>query len=61
MEAVDIVGLLVPLTYLVMLAVEKWRPARQFPPRLTSGRRRALAGEQQTTTSDSGCARANSA
>jgi sterol desaturase/sphingolipid hydroxylase (fatty acid hydroxylase superfamily) len=33
MEAVDIVGLLVPLTYLVMLAIEKWRPARQFPPR----------------------------
>ena len=33
MEAVDIVGLLVPVTYLAMLAVEKWRPARQFPER----------------------------
>jgi sterol desaturase/sphingolipid hydroxylase (fatty acid hydroxylase superfamily) len=33
MDPVDIVGLLVPLTYLVMLAVEKWRPARAFPPR----------------------------
>src|SRR5512144_1456896 len=33
MNAVDIVGLLVPITYLVMLAIEKWRPARTFPPR----------------------------
>lgn len=33
MHAEDIVGLLVPVTYLVMLAVEKWRPARDFPPR----------------------------
>ena len=33
MEAVDIVGLLIPLTYLAMLAVEKWRPARMFPAR----------------------------
>jgi sterol desaturase/sphingolipid hydroxylase (fatty acid hydroxylase superfamily) len=33
MEAVDLVGLLIPLTYLAMLAVEKWRPARRFPER----------------------------
>jgi sterol desaturase/sphingolipid hydroxylase (fatty acid hydroxylase superfamily) len=33
MEPVDIVGLLIPATYFVMLAVEKWRPARAFPPR----------------------------
>ncbi|WP_372524896.1 sterol desaturase family protein [Piscinibacter sp.] len=33
MDAVDIVGPLVPITYLVMLAIEKWRPARAFPPR----------------------------
>jgi sterol desaturase/sphingolipid hydroxylase (fatty acid hydroxylase superfamily) len=33
MEAIDIVGLLIPLTYLAMLAVEKWRPARSFPER----------------------------
>lgn len=33
MEAVDIVGLLIPLTYLAMLAVEKWQPARRFPAR----------------------------
>ncbi|MEJ8822382.1 sterol desaturase family protein [Variovorax humicola] len=33
METVDLIGLLVPLTYLVMLAVEWLRPARQFPPR----------------------------
>jgi sterol desaturase/sphingolipid hydroxylase (fatty acid hydroxylase superfamily) len=33
MEAVDIVGLLVPATFFVMLAVERWRPARRFPPR----------------------------
>ncbi|HJV61583.1 MAG TPA: sterol desaturase family protein [Albitalea sp.] len=33
MQAVDIVGLLVPITYFVMLAIEKWRPARVFPPR----------------------------
>ena len=33
MSPVDIVGLLIPVTYLVMLAIEKWRPARAFPPR----------------------------
>ena len=33
MDAVDIVGLLVPVTFFIMLAVEKWRPARTFPPR----------------------------
>jgi len=33
MEPVDIVGLLIPVTYFVMLAVEKARPARVFPPR----------------------------
>lgn len=33
MEAVDAVGLLVPLTWLVMFAVERWKPARSFPPR----------------------------
>jgi sterol desaturase/sphingolipid hydroxylase (fatty acid hydroxylase superfamily) len=34
MEATDLVGLLVPLTYLAMLAVERLRgPARAFPPR----------------------------
>ena len=33
MEAVDVVGLLVPLTYFVMLGVERLRPARAFPPR----------------------------
>lgn len=33
MEAVDLIGLLVPATYLVMLAVESRWPARAFPPR----------------------------
>ena len=33
MRAVDLIGLLVPLTYLAMLAVETVRPARRFPPR----------------------------
>ena len=33
MTAIDLVSLLVPLTYLVMLGVERWRPARPFPPR----------------------------
>jgi sterol desaturase/sphingolipid hydroxylase (fatty acid hydroxylase superfamily) len=33
MNPVDIVGPLIPLTYLAMLAVEKWRPARHFPAR----------------------------
>ena len=28
MEAVDVVGLLIPLTFFAMLAVERWRPAR---------------------------------
>jgi len=32
MPAADIFGLLVPVTYLVMLAVEALFPARQFPP-----------------------------
>ena len=33
MDAVELVGLLIPVTYLAMLAVEKWKPARDFPPR----------------------------
>jgi sterol desaturase/sphingolipid hydroxylase (fatty acid hydroxylase superfamily) len=33
MEAVDIVGLLVPVTYFVMLGAERLWPARAFPPR----------------------------
>jgi len=33
MDPVDLVGLLIPATYFTMLAIEKWRPARQFPPR----------------------------
>ena len=33
MQTTDLIGLLVPATFLVMLAVEKWRPARQFPRR----------------------------
>ena len=33
MEIVDLIGLLVPATFLIMLAVEKWRPARPFPAR----------------------------
>ena len=33
MQAVDLIGLLVPLTYLAMLAVEAAWPARRFPER----------------------------
>ena len=33
METVDLVGLAIPLTYLVMLAIERLAPAREFPPR----------------------------
>lgn len=33
METIDVIGLLVPLTYLVMLAIEARWPARSFPPR----------------------------
>jgi sterol desaturase/sphingolipid hydroxylase (fatty acid hydroxylase superfamily) len=33
MDAIDLVGLLVPLTYLFMLAIEAIYPARAFPPR----------------------------
>jgi sterol desaturase/sphingolipid hydroxylase (fatty acid hydroxylase superfamily) len=33
METTDRVGLLVPITYLTMLAVDSLWPARQFPPR----------------------------
>lgn len=32
-DLIDLIGLLVPATFLVMLAIEKWRPARVFPPR----------------------------
>ena len=32
MSAVDIFGLLVPVTYLVMLGIEALFPARAFPP-----------------------------
>jgi sterol desaturase/sphingolipid hydroxylase (fatty acid hydroxylase superfamily) len=32
-DATDLIGLLVPLTYLLMLAVEARWPARDFPPR----------------------------
>lgn len=32
MNAEDLLGLAIPVTYLVMLAVEHWRPARRFPP-----------------------------
>jgi sterol desaturase/sphingolipid hydroxylase (fatty acid hydroxylase superfamily) len=33
METIDVIALLVPVTYVVMLAVEKLWPARAFPPR----------------------------
>lgn len=33
METTDLIGLLVPLTYLAMLGIEALRPARAFPPR----------------------------
>ncbi len=33
MDTVDIIGLLVPVTYFVFLVTEKLWPAREFPPR----------------------------
>ena len=33
MDTVDLIGLLVPLTYLAMLVIESIRPAGRFPPR----------------------------
>ncbi len=33
MSAIDFLGLLVPITFFVMLAIEAIRPARPFPPR----------------------------
>ncbi len=33
MDTVDLIGLAVPVTYFVLLATEKLRPARTFPPR----------------------------
>jgi len=33
MSAIDLIGLLVPLTYFVMLGIEARFPARRFPPR----------------------------
>ena len=33
METIDLIGLLVPVTYLLMLAIEARWPARSFPPR----------------------------
>ena len=33
MDTIDLIGLLIPATYLIMLAIEKWRPARVFPER----------------------------
>src|SRR5438105_1833938 len=33
MDAVDLIGLAVPLTYFALLAAEKRWPARRFPPR----------------------------
>ncbi len=33
METIDLLGLLVPVTFLVLLAIERLAPARQFPPR----------------------------
>lgn len=33
METTDLIGLLIPITFLLMFAVESWRPARTFPPR----------------------------
>ena len=32
MDTVDIVGLLVPVTYFVFLVTERLWPAREFPP-----------------------------
>lgn len=33
METIDLVGLLIPLTYFTLLAIETLWPARDFPPR----------------------------
>jgi hypothetical protein len=33
MDTVDIIGLLVPVTYFVFLVTERMWPARDFPPR----------------------------
>lgn len=33
METTDLIGLLVPATFFFMFAIERWRPAREFPPR----------------------------
>jgi sterol desaturase/sphingolipid hydroxylase (fatty acid hydroxylase superfamily) len=33
METTDLIGLLVPTTFLLMLTIERWRPARPFPRR----------------------------
>ena len=33
MDTVDIIGLLVPVTYFAFLITEKLWPAREFPPR----------------------------
>jgi sterol desaturase/sphingolipid hydroxylase (fatty acid hydroxylase superfamily) len=33
MDAIDVLGLLTPLTYFVMLGIETWKPAREFPAR----------------------------
>ena len=33
METTDLIGLLVPATFFIMLAIERWRPARAFPER----------------------------
>ncbi|HZF35244.1 MAG TPA: sterol desaturase family protein [Candidatus Angelobacter sp.] len=53
MTAVDILGLLVPVTYLAMLAIEAVAPARQFPPirawRLTGIAFLILSGVLATT------------
>ncbi|MBI5716803.1 MAG: sterol desaturase family protein [Burkholderiales bacterium] len=32
-DLIDLIGLAVPVTFFVMLAIEKWRPARAFPER----------------------------
>lgn len=31
MKSEDLLGLLIPVTYLVMLVIEQWKPARSFP------------------------------
>lgn len=33
MDSTDLIGLLVPATFFIMLAIERWRPARSFPQR----------------------------